>query len=533
MPVLFKKSQKLISGILISAILLFNSGCQEKEDNHLFTTFLTLYLLDRYSHGDPLYKYQWHLNNTGQSGGVAGEDVNIEAAWNLGYSGEGVLISIVDDGIDVDHSDLRANINNSLGYNYLDPGNTDISELEGYGSIHGTCVSGVAASVMDNGRGGIGAAPDSQLIGYNLLMDYNAVNEADAMIRNKSDVYVSNNSWGPTDLTGQMEDSTTTWRAAVDEAITLGRNGKGVSFFWAGGNGAAQYPGSAAEVDNSNYDGYANYYGVSAVCAVTDEGKRSHYSEKGANLWFCAPSSGGNAGITTTDASGWYGYDTGNYFSSFSGTSSASPLAAGVSALVLSVNRDLGWRDVRLIMAKSARRVDSSDGDWIQNGAGHYVNHKYGFGVVDAGAAVEMASTWSPVGAMPSVTGTSGVVDLSIPDNDTGGVSDVIAISSSGISNIEYVEINVEITHSDAGDLEIVLTSPDGTSSVLSEQHQCYNLYSLTNCTYFATQNTWRFGSARHMDEVADGNWTIVVKDLESPDPGGTFHSWGIKIYGR
>jgi subtilisin family serine protease len=102
-----------------------------------------------------------------------------------------------------------------------------------------------------------------------------------------------------------------------------------------------------------------------------------------------APSNGGNKGITTCDLMGIYGYNklpgaAGDCTDSFGGTSSAAPLVAGVVALVLGANRNLGWKDVQLILLSTASKVDPLDSDWTQNGAGRWVNHKYGFGLVNA-----------------------------------------------------------------------------------------------------------------------------------------------------
>ena len=66
---------------------------------------------------DTYFDEQWHLENTGQDNGVAGEDVNITGAWN-NYRGTGVVIGIVDDGLEWDHDDLSANYESNLDYDY-------------------------------------------------------------------------------------------------------------------------------------------------------------------------------------------------------------------------------------------------------------------------------------------------------------------------------------------------------------------------------------------------------------------------------
>lgn len=482
---------------------------------------------------DPLYADQWHLKNTGQSGGTAGEDVNVEPVWSSGVKGDGVRIAIVDDGLEIEHEDLSANVTAGKSYDYVD-GDTDPSDCSGCSEAawHGTSVAGVAAARDLNGIGVRGAAPHANLVGYNYLMNSTISNEVDAMTRDAANVYISSNSWGATDGTGELSASMLAWRDAVDTALTTGRGGRGTVFTWAAGNGAP--------TDNSNYDGRANYRGVIAIGAVNDQGTKSSYSEEGANVWVGAPAGEycDTHTVTTTDRTGsngynnngiYYGYyddySSDSYTKCFNGTSSATPLAAGIIALILDANPNLTWRDVRLILAETARKNDSSDTGWTVNGAGYNINHKYGFGVIDAEAAVNTASSWTDVGAEATYTTAISSPNLSIPDNNTTGVSSTITVSGSGVSKIEYVEIYFSaLNHPYAGDLEIILTGPGGTTSTLAETHACSSI-----CGYY---NNWRFGSVRHLGEAADGNWTLTVRDKADIDTG-TFQSWSLTFYGR
>lgn len=478
---------------------------------------------------DPLFKNQWHLSNTGQGGGIAGMDINVLPVWDRGIYGEGITIAIVDDGLEYTHEDLADNVIQSLNYNYLSS-TTPINSGQ-----HGTSVAGVSAATHNNYTGGIGAAPESNLAGYNLLMAYDDVNEHDAMIRYKNSIDISNNSWGPQDGSGQLMSSTYLWQQGIEEGIATGRNGRGIVYMWAAGNGARLYKTSTAEIDNSNYDGYANFYGVTALCAITDEGKRSYYSEKGANLWVCTYSSGGVSGITTTDLTGSYGYDSGNYTNRFGGTSSAAPLACGIAALILNANPNLTWRDVKMILARTARKIDPGDADWTVNGAGYPVNHAYGFGSIDADAAVNLALIWTNIGPLVNEISPVHTLGTAITDYSAAGISDSIVVAGSGISSLEYVSVSLDISHSDAGDLEISLTSPAGTVSVLAEQHQCYSttIWTPVKCGYFGGAGAaFTFGTARHLDEPANGTWTLTVKDLASGDTG-TLKSWVMTFYGR
>jgi len=476
---------------------------------------------------DPLFADQWHLRNTGQAGGCAGQDVNISALWNANTKGTGVRIAVVDDGLEIGHEDLSPNVVMGESFNYN--GGTDPT-----GGQHGTAVGGVAAARDSNGLGGAGAAPRAGLVGYNLLANFSAGNEADAMTRNAAAVFVSNNSWGAPD-NGRWAESAATWRAAINTGLATGRNDLGTIYTWAGGNGGQN------NVDNSNYDGQANYRGVLSICAVGDDGVRAFYSERGANLWVCTPSMGrANHAITTTDRSGALGYNTTgtapnysdtDYTNTFNGTSSAAPLAAGVIALVLQAKPALTWRDLRIILAQSARKNHAADSDWSVNGAGFNINHNYGFGVTDANAAVTLANTWANVGPEVVFSPPVSIVNAAIPDNNATGVSNTITVAGSGIGRIEFVEITFNATHTYVGDFEIILTAPSGTVSRLSEPHICNDGFMNIACLG-VPGNSWRFGSARHLVEAANGNWTLMVRDRLALDTG-TFQSWQLTFYGR
>ena len=169
---------------------------------------------------------------------------------------------------------------------------------------------------------------------------------------------------------------------------------------------------------------------------MNDQGERSAYSEQGANLWVCAPSSDSSRnrnGITTTDNHDFYLNDFGGtrsttpiYINGRSGTSAAAPIVSGVAALVRSANTHLTWRDVKLILAASARQNDEDNPGWedgaLQYGSDterYHFNHEYGFGVVDAKAAVDLAAGWTLVPTLGQEAAQTAEINLRIPDNGT------------------------------------------------------------------------------------------------------------------
>ncbi|GMR21139.1 MAG: hypothetical protein BMS9Abin36_1738 [Gammaproteobacteria bacterium] len=489
---------------------------------------------------DPLYTDQWHLNNTGQDGGTAGEDINVDTVWSS-FDGTGVRIAVVDDGLEIAHEDLAANVVSGASYDYTLPGYGDPT-----GGAHGTAVAGVAAAVGFNGIGVRGVAPAASLVGYNLLQAGSTANEANAMTRDAASNSVNSNSWGPADGTGFLSDSSSLWRGAIDTGLATGRSGRGLIYTWAAGNGGS---GTFWGRDNSNYDGYANYYGVMAIAALDDKGRKASYSEHGANLWVSTPSGEfcDTNTTTTTDRTGTAGYNANgvngpytdytddNYSQCFNGTSSATPVASGVIALMLEANPNLGWRDVRQILAQTARQNDVAGGAWTTNGAGLTHSHKYGFGVIDAQAAVTTAQSWTNLPTMATCTTSVSAAGGAIADgtsttesNPGFGAPQTLSVTAcGGVSVVEFVEVNYTGNHTYFGDLEITLISPDsGTESRLADPHLCNS-----DCLA-GYASGWRFGSARHLGENPTGTWQLRIRDGYFGDTG-TAGTFSLKIYGH
>ncbi len=460
------------------------------------------------TYSDPLYGCQWHLNNTGQRGGTSGEDIDVEDAWATNL-GAGVSVAVVDNGLDYEHEDLRDNVDTSRNHDYRSG-----TELLNPLYSHGTRVAGIIAA-RDNSVGMRGVAPRATIYGYNFLRSSSDANSYDAATRHMATTAVNNNSWGPRDGPG-LSAAPSIWETGIDSGTSTGLGGKGVFYVFTGGNGALRG-------DNSNFDGFANYYGVTAVCAVNDRGWRSIYSEQGANLWICAPSSGG-AGIATVT-------NNDRYTGSFGGTSAAAPMVSGVAALMRSANTNLTWRDVKLILAASARKNDASDSGWETGGikygssTEHYnFNHEYGFGVVDAKAALDLAGSWTNVPTMVEETADSTGSALNIPDTATTVTSSITM--ESDMEFIEFVEINTEFDARSFRDLRVELVSPSGAVSVLAVP--------LPNPKRrYGLRESFRFGSARHLGEKPAGTWTLRITDRVSGGSTGTLTSWSLTIYGH
>lgn len=471
---------------------------------------------------DPLFGNQWHLLNTGQDGGTPCEDLNVTDAWARGYTGTGVQVATLDGGVGTDHPDLVSNLIRQGSWDYLEE-DTDPTSGDPNGVAHGTWVAGAIAAEQSNTEGGSGVAPGAELAAYNYLQDADVETLVDATTRGSPLIAIRNNSWEPdTNAPGNVNPAPPEWIAAAESELTMGRMGLGTILVFAAGNFGNDSAGGLfanAPPANTGYNGFATHRGVITVAAIGDDGVRAIYSERGANLWVSAPSMGrGFNGITTTNSP-----DT--YTDFAPGTSLSAPMVSGVVALVLEANPMLGWRDVREILARSARMTDPGSPGWAFNGAGLHVSHDYGFGAADAAAAVTLAERWVPIEAeQVMVESEFREPALAIPDDDATGVSDSTSLSDSGITHIEWVQVDFSAAdHSDSGDLEIVLVAPSGTRSVLAELHTC------PGCLAY---DGWSFASARHLGEVADGQWTLEARDLESGD-AGTFESWRLRLYGR
>jgi len=470
---------------------------------------------------DPLFPQQWHLENSGQNGGTAGVDVNVVSVWDT-YKGNNVVIGIVDDGLEGTHEDLAPGYLGSLGYDFND-NDSDPSPVLADGDFHGTSCAGVAAARGFNSVGVSGVAPLASLAGLRLLGG--AITDlqiGNSVAHQKNAIHIKSNSWGPPALT--LSGPGTVTRAAMLDAVTNGRNGRGTVMLWAGGN-------DAGANDNVNYDGYANSVYVIGVGAIDDQGKQASYSEPGACLLVVAPSnSASRQGITTTDITGAAGYNSAedaasgpadvNYTAGFGGTSSATPAVAGVVALMLQANSSLTWRDVKNILVRTARQNDPGDADWTVNGAGLSFNDKYGAGLVDAAAAVDMARTAPRLDLMREASFPATGLPIPIPENDPVGITVNIPVSTN-IRSLENVVLVFSANHTYRGDLVITLTSPFGTESVLAT----------TRGDGDNNYVSWPFMTVKNWGEDPNGTWKLKVSDELGIDIG-TLTGATLVLYG-
>ena len=504
---------------------------------------------------DPYFADQWHLLNQGQAGVASGTDVNIVGAWLYGstggVTGAGVTIGIVDDGLETAHPDLLENtgdpdLDQNIHWDWNgndndpnpNPFSPDQSELN---SNHGTACAGNAAAKGNNLIGVTGTAPNARLVGMRLVAG--SIEDwqfAAAINYRNSEIHIQSNSWGSNTHFSYYKLEPLS-RAALTNATLYGRNNRGTIFVRAAGNDVYRVG------DNVNYDELKNSIYMLPIGATNSAGGPAFYSYPGASLVVSAPS-GINTGknpafddpntpnITTTDRSGLMGYNGAaspadyldkNYTRTFKGTSSSCPTVAGIIALMLEKNPNLGWRDVKEILIKTASKDRLTDPYWATNQAGYHFNHKFGAGLVDATAAVNQAATWTNLAPMTSASRIAQNLPASIPDNDTAGVQRTFDFTGSNI-RVEHAELNLTFTHPNRGDLSVTLTSPSGMVSTLAEMHSGDG--SVSNFS-------WTFSSVRHWGEssentAAGGVWTLRVADQSATSGSGQLSGATLNLYG-
>lgn len=465
---------------------------------------------------DPLFPWQWHLprSRVPTAWEESGRD---EEEGRRGGAGD-VFLVVVDDGVDLSHPDLH--VEEFLAW--TEEGVAVPQPSVSVDVRHGTAVAGVAAALADNGVGGCGVAPGVRLASAALLSSPSAavydVAEADSLAHflDRADVYT--NSWGPVDDPSDTATMGEAYARALDDARLSGRGGKGAVVLFASGNGGRR--------GNSNDDPYAAHRYTIAVGAIGDDDQRTSYSEVGACTLLVAPSNGGLRGVVTADAIEDGYVDGSDATVDFGGTSAATPLVAGVAVLLLGERPDLGWRDVHALLALSARVNDPHDPAWSVNGAGRPVHPYYGFGAVDAAAALSLARGWT---LLPPEARADGVAlgdeaspNVTIPLLPDDGTAVLRHWKVTRPLRVETGEVLFDASHPFRGDLRVVLTSPSGTRSVLAAPSVLADAPSVPRL----------YTSVAFRDEPAAGTWTLSVQDVH-PTHSGFVRGARLALYGH
>lgn len=323
-----------------------------------------------------LYTQQYYLHNTGQNGGTSGIDINVEAAWSTVTVNDSLIVAVLDDGVERNHEDLLGIVMNGLTIDYPNEKGDPINS-ENILKAHGTACAGIIGA-LNNNIGIRGVASGVRLLPINIV-PYNT-----SFVCNYTEKVGQAIRWayttGRADIIscsmGFTESEYVT--AAINDAVSYGRDGKGTIFVCASGNDYEDY--------SIKYP--ANLLRTIAVGAIDKNGNSWEYSCGGSLLDVVAPSGDLdlNGDVVTTDRMGTMGYGNSNYTNSFGGTSAACPQVAGVAALVLSANPNLTQEQVRQILHGTAHKLPDMFGE---NRTDYF-----GYGLVDAYGAVIVAQNW-------------------------------------------------------------------------------------------------------------------------------------------
>ncbi|MEM0905755.1 MAG: S8 family serine peptidase [Pseudomonadota bacterium] len=435
----------------------------------------------------------WHLEHNRD-----GPSVDVIDIWD-DYSGAGVTVAVHDEMVNFNHPDLKENYDSSIDYD-LNKRATKLDYPFGTDASHGTAVAGVIGAA-NNGFGTIGIAYEARLT--SLAFSYESENVIDEVLTGISrakNYDIVNNSWS---FVKAFTDRN--FGDSLIEPVTEGRDGLGTIMVFSASNQRSAVSSNYLDFQNSPY--------AVAVGAVDKEGDAASFSSIGTNV--LVSTAGVNIKTTTRD----------DNYSGVDGTSFAAPMVSGVVALMLEANPDLGYRDVQEILAYSSKISELGDrghtaNDWVINGADNYnggglhYSDVFGYGFVNAFAAVRLAETWTKQQTIDNLQ--THVVDkqFDTPLRLVAGDTDSLSVSFEVTENIvaEHVQLALDFSWRDSGNLEVYLTSPDGTRSQLM-----YDLYTPDAVGDF---RLFEFTTVASMGENAAGTWTI---DIVNPDPDANF----------
>lgn len=395
---------------------------------------------------DPLFGNQWHHRNTGASGGTVDADADTSWAWDINTGNANTVIAVIDDGFDIAHEDLAPNLFTNAGEipgnGTDDDGNGYIDDVNGWdvvacaaspgpgcgdndpspggaGDNHGSAVAGVALARSGNSLGVSGSCPNCQFLPIRRaygVVPASAVAAAFGYAQTLG-VDIINNSWGHSSPAGVVPTALAT---AINNAAAAD-----IMIFFAAGNGnssgwcAASYPSLNTVLAVSSSTNLDRKVNEAAFGNCVDILAPSH---RGYN-----PPYNGTLNVTTTDRTGIPGYNSAspppltcaiaepgdtNYTHCFGGTSSASPLAAGIAGLIRSANAGLTRTQVQNLIQDTADKIEPGLADYqTTNGfsspGGGVATHS--FGRTNAYEAVHIAA--------PATQGGKAGVDIFLRDN--------------------------------------------------------------------------------------------------------------------
>ncbi|XP_054285340.1 furin-like protease 2 [Macrosteles quadrilineatus] len=472
---------------------------------------------------DPLFKEQWYLNG----GAKDGYDMNISPAWQKGYTGKGVVVSILDDGIQTNHPDLAFNYDSEASTDINDNDNDPMPRDNG-DNKHGTRCAGEVAAVAFNNYCGIGVAFNASIGGVRMLDGtVNDAVEARALGLNPDHVDIYSASWGPEDDGKTVDGPGPLARRAFINGVTSGRRGKGSIFVWASGNGGRH-------TDSCNCDGYTNSIFTLSISSATQGGFKPWYLEECSSTLATTYSSGTpghDKSIASVDMDGKLRPDH-ICTVEHTGTSASAPLAAGMCALALEANPSLTWRDMQyLVVLTSKPGPLEKESGWIVNGVKRKVSHKFGYGLMDGGALVTLAEQWTTVPSQHICKSQEINEERQIEPSYGSALTVSMDVNAcigtlNEVRFLEHVQCKITLRFFPRGNLRLLLTSPMGTTSTL--------LFERPRDVVSSNFDDWPFLSVHFWGEKVEGRWTLQIinagnRHVNQP---GILRKWQLIFYG-
>ncbi|XP_064649985.1 furin-like protease kpc-1 isoform X2 [Lineus longissimus] len=460
---------------------------------------------------DPKWKQMWYLNR--ESGG----NMNVEHAWKRGFTGKGVVVSILDDGIERDHPDLAKNYDSRASYD-VNGNDDDPQPRYDYSNEnrHGTRCAGEVAAEANNNVCSVGVAFDAKIGGVRMLDgDVTDSVEAKSLSLSPQHIQIYSASWGPDDDGRTVDGPAYLASRAFSSGVNTGRGGLGSIFVWASGNGGR-------DGDSCNCDGYTNSIYTLSISSATEYGNIPWYSEACSSTLATTYSSGagGERQIVTTDLRK-------GCTETHTGTSASAPLAAGICALALQANPRLTWRDMQHVVVRTANPKGLQAGDWVTNAVGRKVSHSFGYGVLDASAMVNLALNWTTVPPQHACTIQAGHTNKVVPVSQKIQLplkSDGCRGTNDHVLYLEHVQTIITLTAQQRGEVEIFLTSPMGTrSTLLAHRPRDMSKDGFTR---------WAFMTTHNWGEFANGTWLLEIANGDSAFRTAKLREWSLVLYG-
>jgi subtilisin family serine protease len=437
---------------------------------------------------------------------------NIQEAWRYS-TGLGTSVALIDDGFDPATTALYGDFSNTLSRSFAGGSSSDIGEpASGY---HGTTTSG---EIGDSGATGlpVGIAPNAEIIGVKVTFGNVSFSTFVDALRYAGAVgEVINNSWAFDGYgVGEPTDPDfASWYRALNAAVKRGRGGLGDVVVFAGGNDRADANTTALQPITANPE-------VIAVAGSDSDGLVAAYSNPGPGLLVAAISDNVAVPLPGADS---YGFGH--------GTSYAAPTVSAIASLMLSVNPELGWRDVQEILADSAYAPPPSAAGFTTNGAtdwnggGMQFSEDLGFGVVDANVAVNLARAWTEQSTSANQAARTVTDSKSVSIAPDATASPTLAVKAD--IRIQQVEVTITDTNLLAAYSELVLISPDGTQSILLDDA---GLVGGTDLTGGMDLTGSVIDDNAFWGEASTGTWTLEVQNT-----GGStavLQDWSLTLLG-